>query len=130
MAIEKEDLQQLRTDLSHDIANAVEKSTKTVLQMERTWMEERIRQIVKEESCSCPFTVCQREIVPQFFGMIGDLGGGDYSKGLLAIRKNHDWADQARRNSEQYMASAKKAAISTVVMSIVVGILVWLGVTR
>lgn len=130
MTLEKKDLTDLQASLTKDLGKAIEDSTKAALQMERVWLEKRIRQIVKEESCSCPFTSCQREVVPQFFGMIGDLGEGDYSRGLLAIRKNHDWADQARRNSEQYMASAKKAAISTVVMSIVVGILVWLGVTR
>ena len=130
MTIEKEDLDQLRDDLARDIANAVEKSTKTVLQMERQWMEERIRQIVKEESCSCPFSSCQREVIPQFFNMIGDFGGGDYREGVLQLRKNHVWTCNTRSKADKYATGVTIAAISTVVVAAVAALLVLIGFER
>ena len=127
MTIEKADLDQLRDDLARDIAKAVEKSTKTVLQMERQWMEERIRQIVKEESCSCPFSSCQREVIPQFFSLIGDFGGGDYREGILQLRKNHVWTSNTRRKADKYATGVTVAAISTVVVAAVAALLALIG---
>ena len=127
MSIEKEDLEQLRKDLSSDMSDAIEKSIKTVLQIERAWMEERIRQIVKEESCSCPFSSCQREVVPQIFNMVGDFGGGDYREGILQIRKNHTWTSNTRRKADKYATGVTIAAISTVVVAGVAALLAMIG---
>ena len=127
MAIEKEDLERLRKDLSNDISDAIEKSIKTVIQIERAWMEERIRQIVKEESCNCPFSTCQREVIPQFFGMVGDFGAGDYREGILQIRKNHVWTSNARHKADKYATGVTIAAISTVVVAAVAAFLAMIG---
>ena len=130
MTIEKEDLAQLRKDLSSDISDAIEKSVKAVLQIERAWMEERIRQIVKEESCSCPFSSCQREVIPQFFNMVGDFGGGDYREGILQLRKNHVWTSNTRRKADKYATGVTIAAISTVVVAAVAALLALIGFER
>ena len=130
MTIEKEDLAQLRKDLSTDISDAIEKSVKAVLQIERAWMEERIRQIVKEESCSCPFSSCQREVIPQFFNMVGDFGGGDYREGILQLRKNHSWTCNTRRKADKYATGVTIAAISTVVVAAVAALLALIGFER
>ena len=130
MTIEKEDLAQLRKDLSTDMSDAIEKSIKAVLQIERAWMEERIRQIVKEESCSCPFSSCQREVIPQFFNMIGDFGGGDYREGILQLRKNHVWTSNTRRKADKYATGVTIAAISTVVVAAVAALLALIGFER
>ena len=127
MSIEKEDLEQLRKDLSSDMSDAIEKSIKTVLQIERAWMEERIRQIVKEESCSCPFSSCQREVIPQIFNMVGDFGGGDYREGILQIRKNHTWTSNTRSKADRYATGVTIAAISTVVVAAVAALLALIG---
>ena len=127
MTIEKEDLAQLRKELSSDMSDAIEKSIKTVLQIERAWMEERIRQIVKEERCNCPFSPCQREVIPQFFSMVGDFGGGDYREGILQIRKNHTWTSNTRRKADKYATGVTIAAISTVVVAAVAALLALIG---
>ena len=113
MTIEKEDLKQLREDLNRDMVEANEKTIKAVMKIERAWMEERIRQIVKEESCSCPFSSCQREVIPQFFNMVGDFGGGDYREGILQLRKNHAWTCNTRlkmQNPSQHTDKDEKIA--------------------
>ena len=130
MTIEKEDLAQLRKDLSIDISDAIEKSVKAVLQIERAWMEERIRQIVKEESCTCPFSSCQREVIPQFFGMVSDFGGGDYREGILQLRKNHVWTCNTRSKADKYATGVTIAAISTVVVAAVAALLALIGFER
>ena len=130
MTISKEDLKQLREDLNRDMVEANEKTIKTVLKIERAWMEERIRQIVKEESCTCPFSTCQREVIPQFFNMIGDFGGGDYREGVLQLRKNHVWTSNTRRKADKYATGVTIAAISTVVVAAVAALLALIGFER
>ena len=130
MTISKEDLAQLREDLNRDMVEANEKTIKTVLKIERAWMEERIRQIVKEESCTCPFSTCQREVIPQFFNMIGDFGGGDYREGVLQLRKNHVWTSNTRRKADKYATGVTIAAISTVVVAAVAALLALIGFER
>ena len=130
MTISKEDLKQLREDLNRDMVEANEKTIKTVLKIERAWMEERIRQIVKEESCSCPFSSCQREVIPQFFNMVGDFGGGDYREGILQLRKNHVWTCNTRRKADKYATGVTIAAISTVVVAAVAALLALIGFER
>lgn len=125
--LEKEDLKELREQLLHDMVTANENTIKTVLKIERDWMEKRIRQVIKEESCSCPFTECQREIVPQFFGMISDFGKGDYREGILEIRKNHVWVCNTRCKSEKYATGVTIAAISTVAVAVVAALLAMIG---
>ncbi len=125
--IEKEDLQELRRDLSGDMANAIDKAVKHVLTMERAWMEERIRQIVKEESCACPFSTCQREVIPTFFSMIGDFGPGDYREGILQLRKNHVWTTNTRQKADKYATSATIAAIGTVAVAVIAALLALIG---
>ena len=127
MTISREDLKQLREDLNKDMVEANEKTLKAVLKIERAWMEERIRQIVKEESCSCPFSNCQREVIPHFFNMIGDFGNGDYREGILQIRKNHTWTSNTRRKADKYTTGVTVAAISTVVVAAVAAILSLIG---
>jgi len=127
MTISKEDLKQLREDLNRDMVEANEKTIKTVLKIERAWMEERIRQIVKEESCSCPFSSCQREVIPQFFNMVGDFGGGDYRAGILQLRKNHVWTCNTRSKADKYATGVTIAAISTVVVAAVAALLALIG---
>ncbi len=127
MTIDKEDLEILRKNLKGDIVVAIDKAVTQVLKMERAWMEERIRQIVKEESCACPFSTCQREVIPVFFSMIGDFGRGDYREGILQLRKNHVWTTNTRQKADKYATSATIAAIGTVAVAVIAALLALIG---
>lgn len=118
----KQDLDELREVLRGDIETAVSKSLTTLLKEERKWTEDKIRQVVREEKCWCPFDLEQKDTVPRIFGMISDLGDGDYIRGLLTIRKNHVWTYKTRTHLGKWGSTAV-ITVLTIVVAALVGLL-------
>lgn len=138
MTLSPKDLDEIQDRL----AKAVHESLAVLIKEERKISDEKIRAIIREESCSCPFSECQRQTVPMFFQMVADFGDGDYRAGLLEIRRNHTevcnirqikheehhvWIDDVRKNAKKYSGVAVTTGIAMLVAAIVGLVLATIG---
>lgn len=111
----KQDLEELRINIGNDLVKSMHQSLAVTINEERKHTERSIKEAIREATCDCPMTECQKHMVPSLFGLLNDFGDGEPVRGLLEIRKNHVWTSKIRRKSDSYGTSLIVAFIIIIV---------------
>lgn len=97
-------------------------------------MSEELKQLIKstireelKRNHTCHFNVTPQDAAEfgHLTGMVKDIGGGGFSKGIEAIRENHKWTISIRQSSSRIGSAAVYIFISALLTGVLLA--VWQG---
>ena len=94
--------------------------TQADLELIKAFVQEAVSEELKNHTLHCKFTVSESD-AQQFshlVGMMSDTGGGDLSKGIETMRKNHEWMKSMRERSSKAGSIFFVMLVTAVVASI------------